>query len=148
MFTSSGFGFLNINRVGWLSVFTSIGFDINRETNAGIDVVIFTGSKIIEKKLSIETILNRIRDDLYGWIVAKHHSTCSVNHCSWKRKPAGYVIIRCFAGSSVHCYCPPCDWVFSVFHRTFLCRRHDGQGSLLGDQRISCQVHGMSPGNM
>lgn len=39
---------LNIDRVGRFSVFSSVSFDINREANAGIDIAVITGSKVID----------------------------------------------------------------------------------------------------
>ena len=82
MFTSSSVGFLNIDCVGWFPVLTSVSFDINRETNTRIDVVVFAGSKVIDKKLSIAAVLNGIRDNLYGWIITWNHTAGSVDHGS------------------------------------------------------------------
>ena len=88
MFAPSDFGFLNIDRVGRFSIFSPVSFDINREANAGIDIVIFTGSKVIDIIFSTATVLDGIRNDFYSWIFTWNHTTGSVDYGPRKRQSA------------------------------------------------------------
>ena len=79
MFSSDSIHLLNVERIGWLAIFTVICFDIHGEAYAGIDFVISGRGIIIDKELAVVSVLDGVSYDFCGGIVVRYHPAGSVD---------------------------------------------------------------------
>ena len=79
MFTADDVCFLDVECVGRVSVPAAVCLGINRKADIGTDIIVSTGSIIVDIELTAAVVLYGAGHDLCCRAVVRSHPSCSVD---------------------------------------------------------------------
>ena len=79
MFSADCSRFLDVECAGRVSVPAAVRLDINRKADIGTDIVVSTGSIIVDMELTAAVVLYGAGHDLCRRAVVRNHPSCSVD---------------------------------------------------------------------